>query len=341
MMKKLSLLILLVISIFTISACSDDEGSDLSSSSDITTISSDISSNPDTDSSQDDSSDEVASLDETRSTPSKSSNKVSSAPQKSSDKAVPSSINSSKVTSSVAPSNKTVKITVKEGQTLTQIFTKLEENGVSTFDELMKTSQMYDYNYYSLISKQPQNANSCFRLEGYLFPDTYEFYVGEKAQDVIGRFLRNGDKKITEDMRKQAEALGYTMDEVLTVASIIQKEGSKPSEVANVAAVIYNRLKAGQKLQMDSTIVYIEKNVKPFLDGDINRYNSYYNTYKCKALPSGAIANPGMSTIKAALNPSDVPYLYFCHDANANYYYAETYEEHLINLELAGLKEPE
>lgn len=235
------------------------------------------------------------------------------------------------------PEKKTVKITIKEGQTLTQIFKTLEENGVSSFDELMETAQTYDYSYYPLVAAIPSNPNRCFKLEGYLFPDTYEFYTNQKPQDAIGKFLRGGKAKITDSMKAQASALGYSMDEVITVASIIEKEGANPSEVAKIAAVIYNRLEAGMKLQMDSTIYYIERNVKPFLTGDINRYNSYYNTYKCSALPAGPISNPGLRTINAALNPADVPYLYFCHDENANYYYAETYEEHQENLKAAGL----
>ncbi|MGN0545867.1 MAG: endolytic transglycosylase MltG [Acutalibacteraceae bacterium] len=235
------------------------------------------------------------------------------------------------------PEKKTVRITIKEGQTLTQIFKTLEENGVSSFDDLMETAQTYDYSYYPLVAAIPSNPNRCFKLEGYLFPDTYEFYTNQKPQDAIGKFLRGGKAKITDSMKAQASALGYSMDEVITVASIIEKEGANPNEVAKIAAVIYNRLEAGMKLQMDSTIYYIERNVKPFITGDINRYNSYYNTYKCSALPAGPISNPGLRTINAALNPADVPYLYFCHDENANYYYAETYEEHQENLKTAGL----
>lgn len=231
----------------------------------------------------------------------------------------------------------TVFVTVKEGQAMTEIFKKLDENGVADFDELMQTAQTYDYSYYPLVAAIPSNANRCFKLEGYLYPDTYEFYYGQKPQDVIGRFLRNGKAKITDSMLSQASALGYTMDEVITVASIIEKEGANSKEVAKIAAVIYNRLEAGMKLQMDSSIYYIERHVKPYLTGDINRFNSYYNTYKCSALPAGPISNPGMRTINAALNPADVPYLYFCHDENANYYYAETFEEHQENLKLAGL----
>lgn len=240
--------------------------------------------------------------------------------------------------STAAPTKETVRVTVSEGETLTQIFKKLEEKGVASFDELMTTAQTYDYSYYPLVAKIPSNSNRCFRLEGYLFPDTYEFYTNQKPQDAIGKFLRNGKAKITDSMLQKASSLGYSFDEVLTVASIIEKEGAKSSEVAKIAAVIYNRLEAGMKLQMDSTIYYIERNVKPYLTGDINRYNGYYNTYKCAALPAGPISNPGLKTINAALNPADVPYLYFCHDENANYYYAETYEEHQENLKLAGIE---
>lgn len=240
-------------------------------------------------------------------------------------------------TTTVQTARQTVKVTINEGDTLTQIFKKLDENGVADFDALMETAQNYDYSYYPLVADIPSNPNRCFRLEGYLFPDTYEFYVNQKPQDAIGKFLRVGKAKITDSMKSQASALGYSMDEILTVASIIEKEGANSNEVAKIAAVIYNRLEAGMKLQMDSSIYYIERHVKPYISGDINRYNSYYNTYKCSALPAGPISNPGMRTINAALNPADVDYLYFCHDENANYYYADTYEEHQENLKKAGL----
>ena len=117
------------------------------------------------------------------------------------------------------------------------------------------------------------------KLEGFLFPDTYEFYTNSKPQDAIGKFLRGGKANITEQMMAQAASLGYTMDEVLTVASIVEKEGSNPDEMSKIAAVIYNLLEAGMKLQMDSSIYYIERHVKPYLTGDVNRYNSHYNTY--------------------------------------------------------------
>lgn len=260
----------------------------------------------------------------------------------SASKIVHSGADETTITTTAVPTTQTakqtVKVTVNEGDSLTQIFKKLDESGVADFDELMETAQTYDYSYYPLVAQIPSSEKRCFKLEGYLFPDTYEFYTNQKPQDAIGKFLRNGKAKITDSMMAQASSLGYSMDEVLTVASIVEKEGAKSSEVAKIAAVIYNRLEAGMKLQMDSTIYYIERNVKPYLSDDINRYNSYYNTYKCSALPAGPISNPGMRTINAALYPADVDYLYFCHDENANYYYAVTYEEHLKNLEIAGIE---
>lgn len=256
------------------------------------------------------------------------------------DKETTTATTTATTTTTEAPtqSSHTIKITFKEGQAMTEIFKILDEKGVASFDDLMNTAQTYDYSYYPLVAAIPSNANRCFKLEGYLFPDTYEFYLNQKPQDAIGKFLRNGKANITDSMKAQASALGYTMDEVLTVASIIEKEGANSNEVSKIAAVIYNRLEEGMKLQMDSSIYYIERHVKPYLTGDINRYNSYYNTYKCSALPAGPISNPGLRTINAALNPADVDYLYFCHDESANYYYAETYEEHQANLKLAGIE---
>lgn len=229
----------------------------------------------------------------------------------------------------------TVRVTITEGMTLTQIFKKLEANGVCSFDDLMKTAESYDYSYYPLIAARPSNTRA-FKLEGYLFPNTYDFYKNEKPQDAIGRFLRVGEKYITSQDRAKARAMGYSMDQILTVASIIEKEGANPNEVRKIAAVIYNRLEAGMQLQMDSGIYYIERSVKPYISGDVNRYNSLYNMYKCKGLPAGPICNPGARTINAALDPADVNYLYFCHDSSAKYYYADTYEEHLENLKKAG-----
>ena len=239
-------------------------------------------------------------------------------------------------TTTTTTARQTVRITIPEGWTLTQIFQKLDQEGVCRFDALMATAESYDYSYYPLIAARPANTRA-FRLEGYLYPDTYVFYKDEQPQDALGRFLRVAEQRITADDRRQAQALGYSVDQILTVASIIEKEGSDPSQVATIASVIYNRLKKNMPLQMDAGITYIENRVKPYISGDINRYNSLYNMYKCSGLPAGPIGNPGRVTIRAALHPAETAYLYFCHDKNAGYYYAATYEEHQENLKKAGL----
>lgn len=194
----------------------------------------------------------------------------------------------------------------------------------------------FDYSYYSLVAEIPENEHRCFKLEGYLFPDTYDFYRDSKPEDAIGVFLRNTEKKISDEIRSAAADKGLSVYELLTIASMIEKEGANPDEMPNISSIIYNRLDAGMKLELDATITYVEKHIKPYIDGDQDRYSAYYNTYRCDALPSGPISNPGMKAIQAALNPADTDYYYFVNDDSANYYYAETYEEHLKNVEKAG-----
>ena len=236
----------------------------------------------------------------------------------------------------------TVRVTIPEGKSMVEIFQLLDKNHVASFDDLMKTAASYDYSYYPLVAAMPSSANRCYKLEGYLFPDTYEFYTNSKPQDAIGKFLRQGEAVISP-FEAQAKQQGMTMDELLIIASLIQEEGSKASEMTKISAVIHNRLEQGMKLQLDATKNYVENWVKPYISGDKNRYSAVYNTYKCAALPAGPICNPGKQAIQAALNPADVDYLYFCTETgkdNPQYFYAATYEEHQENLKKAGITLP-
>ncbi len=239
------------------------------------------------------------------------------------------------------PQAETVRVTFKEGDSLTKIFSKLEECGVTTFSKLMGAARALDLSGYPLAAAMPQTHTRCFRLEGYLFPDTYEFYIGERPDRVLNRMLQNTENRITNAMRQKAKSLGRSMDEILIIASVIQREGSKASEMPKIAAIIYNRLKTGMRLQMDGTTDYLEKQVDPFLTESAGSYEAYYDTYRIAGLPAGPICSPGIGAIQAALSPADVPYLYFCNDAAANYYYAVSYEEHLENLKKAGLRPAE
>lgn len=267
---------------------------------------------------------------------------VPKSPAHSGDVASSATPESSAVTSSQEPvssqeTQKTVRITFPEGSTFAQMAEKLEANGVCTVQELMGVVNSYDYSKFPLVAAIPEDENRCFRLEGYLFPDTYDFLTNSDPEDVLGKMIRNTENRITDSYRARAKELGYTMDEILTIASLIQGEAGNPQEIGKVSSILHNRLKAGMKLEVDASINYVEKWIKPFIGGDINRYNSYYNTYKCAALPSGPICNPGIDWIKAALYPEDTDYLYFVNDANGNYYYASTYEEHQENCEKAGI----
>lgn len=226
--------------------------------------------------------------------------------------------------------SKTVKVTIPEGYTVTQIFDLLVSKGVcASTDYLYDALENYDFSYYSLVGELEENENRAFRLEGYLYPDTYEFYRLSKSADVIGKFLKNAENKISVDDRQKAESLGLSVNELLTIASLIQKETGDKSLMPNVSSVIYNRLNQKMKLQLDATYFYLKKYVKPVLAEDINRFDDYYDTYKCLELPAGPICNPGQDAIQAALNPAVTDYLYFYSDEEGNYYFTKTFEEML------------
>ncbi len=223
-------------------------------------------------------------------------------------------------------------LAVPEGYTLARIGMTLEEKGVCTAAEFIAAAQSGDFSTFPLIAAQEANPNRCFALEGYLFPATYEIYDNETPDSIIRRMLTHTEDSVTADLRAEAAAIGLTMDQVITLASIIEKESFGHGEMRNVSSVLHNRLNQGTRLQCDVTINYVEGAIKPFITGDVNRYNSYYNTYKCPALPAGAICNPSLDAIKAALRPADTDYLFFVTDKNQNYYYASTWEQHEKNV---------
>lgn len=232
----------------------------------------------------------------------------------------------------------TTRITFIEGSTLTECFKLLEENGVASYESLMNVAQSTQFNNYEIYAQIPDDENRCFKLEGYLFPDTYDFFLDEAPESVMNRFLSNTDVKITDEMRQRATELGYTMDEIIIIASIIQAEGAFESDAATIAGIIYNRLEDGIKLQMDSTYFYVEDDIASFVgEENMDSYKEIYDTYTCYSLPRGPVCNPGMFAINAALYPEETDYYYFCHDNDGNTYYATNYSDHLANCRKAGL----
>lgn len=219
----------------------------------------------------------------------------------------------------------TVRVTIPEGFNMIQIIDRLAAAGVNSKEALMNSAINDDFNSFGIT--RPDGR--CWQLEGYLFPDTYEFYKNEAPKSVWNRFLRNFEAK-TAALRPQLASFGWTMDNAVVFASLLEKEAGNPNEIANVSSVIHNRLNSGIKLDLDASILYVEHYIKPFISGDINRYSSYYNTYKTPALPAGAICNPGLRAFNASLNPASTDYFYFATDSQEPpvYYYSRTLEEH-------------
>ena len=204
----------------------------------------------------------------------------------------------------------TVDVTFPEGFNMKQIFERLAENKVSSYDDLMKAAADFSYNYSFLNEEDKGDAS---RLEGYLFPDTYTFYVYMEPSSAIGKFLDNYNLKVTDEMKQQAADMGYTMDQIITIASMIEKEAANDEERAAIASVIYNRLAAGMPLQIDATVQYAKGNDEALTEADF-QIDSPYNTYKNTGLPAGPICNPGLASIQAALNPDSTNYYYYALD---------------------------
>lgn len=225
----------------------------------------------------------------------------------------------------------TVTVTITEGQSLVEISKILEDNGVCSANEFISALQTKTFGF-DFEDQIPSDTGVYFPYEGYLFPDTYDFFIDENVDSVIKKFFVNFDAKITDEMKARMEEMGLTLHETLTLASIIQKEAGSNEEMKRVSSVFHNRLNdpgTFPTLDSDVTIFYVNDFIKPYSDSQ-ELYDSY-NTYRCKGLPIGPITNPGLEAIDAALYPDDTPYYFFVTDSNGKYYYAATLTEHEAN----------
>ena len=205
----------------------------------------------------------------------------------------------------------TIDVTFPEGFNMRQIFLRLEENNVSSFDDLMAAAAEYKFNYSFLEDVEPGDAA---RLEGYLFPDTYQFYIGMQASSAINKFLETFHYVWTADMLQQAENRGMSIREIVTVASMIEREAANDAERGRIASVIYNRLAAGMQLGLESTILYAHPEHEGAPTAEMIAEDSPYNTLNHTGLPPTPICNPGLASINAALNPEVTNYYYFTLD---------------------------
>jgi UPF0755 protein len=190
-------------------------------------------------------------------------------------------------------------------------------------DFLAATRQNYDYDF---LADKPEESG----LEGYLFPDTYRFFRHIEMTEVVQKLLENFGRKLDTSYRESITARGWTISEVVTLASIVQKE-AKINEMPKVAGVFISRLKIGQRLESDATVNYITKKnmLQPtFADTKIE---SPYNTYRIYGLPQGPICNPGLAAIAAVIDPEISSYRYFLNTPAGDTIFSETYQEHLEN----------
>jgi UPF0755 protein len=194
-------------------------------------------------------------------------------------------------------------ITVPEGSTARQIGHLLQAEGITGEAALLEACRDR-----GLLRTMRIAANSA---EGYLFPDTYYFYKGMGAEEVVRAMVRRFNEKVGPELRKKATAMGWTLHEVVTLASIVERETSRADERPLVASTFMNRLMLGMPLQSDPTVIYC---IEGF-SGDLTKQDLArpvpYNTYMFKGLPEGPICNPGLASIEAVVEPAETPYLYF------------------------------
>lgn len=224
----------------------------------------------------------------------------------------------------------TVRVTIPEGYTVRQIIALLAKNGVNTESALTDAAQTATFNY-DFIDNDSEDIS---RLEGYLFPDTYDFYVNEKPANALRRLLSNFTAKMDEDMMSQVENSGYSLAEIITVASLIEKE-TAGSDQAQIASVIFNRLNGpGDKggtyglLQVDAALLYALPDHVGALTSEDTKIDSPYNLYEHPGLPPTPIANPGMASIEAALHPDTTEYYYYALGKDGTHYFSATLSEH-------------
>ena len=266
--------------------------------------------------------------------------------------------------------NRTDVVTLQfpEGYTVEDYSKLLEKNKVCSADAFINLCNSDELDEdYTFLKDIKNTKDRYYRLEGYLFPDTYDFYVGEKVDSVVEKFLANYrrkiygkkarvlgyDKKMT--IAQRAETINMTMEQVLTLASLIQAEAANKDDMYMVSAILHNRLATipndginenGESglayLQLDSTKYYPYASLTDIPVKERKTFKSTYNTYDHIGLPPGPICNPGLEAIEAALTVGETEYYYFCHKSAtatepAVAYYAKTMEEHTENLKAAGL----
>jgi UPF0755 protein len=232
------------------------------------------------------------------------------------------------------PNSTSIKITIPEGFEVREIAKRLVDN------ELIRSEQ----DFFVALSKYkltlPDGTvikGDKYNLSGYLYPDTYFFYKKTTETDIIDKMTQNFIKNWKPEYTDQAKKMGYSIDEMVTLASIVEREARNKEDFPLVSSVFHNRLKVKQLLQSCATVQYILKERKPILSVADTKIKSPYNTYQNAGLPPSPISSPGNLALKSALYPDDTDYLYFFVDKNGENHYSKTYNEHNAKIKEFGL----
>ena len=220
-----------------------------------------------------------------------------------------------------------VKVTIPEGYELRQIISLCVEKGIGTEEGFKNAILNSTFDYWFLKDLKKSDVY----LEGYLFPATYTFSKDSTEEEVLSKMLDKFNSTFTDDMKKRANELGMSIHEIITLASIVEREAANDSERDTVASVFYNRLnsKTYPYLESCATVQYILKERKAVLSNEDTKIDSPYNTYKNPGLPPNPIASPGLESINATLHPADTDYLFFVLGNDGKHVFSKTYDEHL------------
>lgn len=234
-----------------------------------------------------------------------------------------------------------IKVTIPEGFTTDEIIDRFVALGIGTregFADVIENGGTFGYDFVEAI---PAETGRTYRLDGYLFPDTYFVYADSSETEVITKLLANFNRKFDEDLRVAAAAGGYSIDEIVRLAAVVEGEAYFRSDMPAIASVFRNRLKSGRYpfLESDATVKYAKElagNKEALTAADLDTIDSAYNTYRQKGLPPGAICSPGYDAIFAAVHPADTDYYYFVSAKDKTTIFSRTYEEH--KRAVAGLR---
>ena len=229
-----------------------------------------------------------------------------------------------------------VRIRLTEGQDIRDLATVLESKKIGTAADLLAIvgtpavvpTKHTDFSgEFSFLASAPKNIS----LEGYLFPDTYDFSGSATPEQVVRTMLKNFDRRVTPEMRERAAKQGRTLHEVVTMASILDLEVRGAEDQRMVADILWRRISRGMGLQVDSSVKYLTKSAGVFTTKQERATVSLWNTYKFRGLPLGPIGNPGISAIEAALSPKPNEYWFYLTSPDGTVHYARTLDEHVSN----------